>query len=267
MNDQPIQSHHEWEELAAAYALDALDPQDELRLSAHVATCARCQQSLDDYNLVAAQLGSLADDEEAPPSWRQIRSAVVGDQSAGVATSLQPEQNEDRSPDGIAPVVPLPQQSSPAPLWRRPRMMAAAAAVVLLVAGGLAGWKLTSRSSPTSATAAVTACQQQAGCRVVKLRTPAAVDSAAVIVDSGHASVVPLALDSAPVGRMYVLWQLPRDGGGMIPIESFRQTRHQTVGSQLPHAYADTAAFAVSLEPAGGFPTRPSDILALGAAS
>ena len=263
MSDQPIRSHQEWEELAAAHALDALDPEDEARLFAHVATCDLCQRSLDDYNLVAAQLGSLADDEEAPPSWRQIRSAVVGPQVADVGSLLLPEPADEPSPDGRAPVVPIPRQASPAPMWRRPRVLAAAAAVVLLIAGGLAGWKLSS-GSPASATAAMTACQQQSGCRVVRLHSSGSADTAAVIVDDGHASVVPLTLANAPAGRMYVLWQLPRDGGGMIPVESFRQTRHQTAGSQLPHAYADTAAFAVSLEPAGSFPTRPAGILALG---
>jgi anti-sigma-K factor RskA len=259
MSDQSSQSHQEWEALAAAHALDALEPEDEQRLSAHVATCDICRHHLDDYTLVAAQLGSLADDEEAPPNWQQIRSTVIGDDSAPRPT-VEPG---GRSPE--AEPAALPALAAPRPLWRQPRILAAAAAVVL-VAAGIIGWQLGSRSGPAPATAAVTACQQQSGCRVVRLHSGSARNSAAVIVDSGHASVVPLTLAGLPQGRTYVLWQLPRDGSP-IAVTSFRSTKRETGSAPLTRPYSDTVAFAVSMEPAGSPPTRPSDILALGAAT
>jgi anti-sigma-K factor RskA len=261
MTDQPRQPHEEWEELAAAHALDALDPQDEQRLSAHMASCDICQHNVDDYKLVAAQLGSLADDEEPAPSWQRIRSSVVTEGSARVETPHPSEQQDERA---LAPVASLPEQAPSRPPWRRPWVIAAAAAVVLLIAGGLAGWGLSSRSTQPSASAALRACEQQSGCRTVRLHSGAARDRAAVIVDSGHASVVPLALPAAPGGRMYVLWQLPRDGSP-IALASFRQTKHETRDQELARPYADTAAFALSVEPAGSLPAQPSQILALGA--
>ena len=111
---------------------------------------------------------------------------------------------------------------------------------------------------------ALAACQQQPGCQVVRLHSSTTGDSAAVIVDSGHASIVPLGLAKPPAGHMYVLWQLPKDSGTMVPVSAFQQATHQTASSQLTRPYSDTSAFAISLEPAGAIPTRPGEILALG---
>jgi anti-sigma-K factor RskA len=131
------------------------------------------------------------------------------------------------------------------------------------------GWQLGTRSHPAPATAAISACHQQPGCRVVTLRNAQAASATAagdVIGDAGRASMVPLKMAPAPDARMYVLWQMPRDGSP-VAIVSFRQTDQQTPSKPLATAYRDTMAFAVSLEPSGPTPTRPSNILALGAAS
>jgi anti-sigma-K factor RskA len=267
MNDQPNVSHEEWDELAAAYALDALEPAEEQRLIAHIATCERCQHSLDDYTLVAAQLGSLADDEEPAPSWQRIRPKVIGADSSSTEPLEGPEL-ERPTPVGGPQLLVTAQKPAPRP-WRRPWVLAAAAAAVLLVAGAVVGWQLGTRSHSAPATAAISACQQQPGCRVVTLRNAQAASATAagaVIVDAGRASMVPLKMAPAPDARMYVLWQMPRDGSP-VAIVSFRQTDQQTPSKPLATAYRDTMAFAVSLEPSGPTPTRPSNILALGAAS
>ncbi|MBV9098204.1 MAG: anti-sigma factor [Frankiaceae bacterium] len=232
MND----SHEVWDELAAAHALHALEPAEELRLLAHVETCTTCRDRLDDYTLVAAQLGSLTDDDVEPPAWSTIRSQLPGTTPA--------------------PVVPLRRRVVAT------RLLAAAAAVVV-VAGAAAGWEL-SRPGPTTATAALTACRHQVGCRIVELRGQGGT-SADLLVVNGSASLVPVAMPSPPTGRMYVLWQLPRDGSP-IPVASMRDVTHQSPTVSLPTGYADTAAFAVSMEAAGALPSRPSRVLATGAA-
>jgi anti-sigma-K factor RskA len=267
MNDQPNMSHEEWDELAAAYALDALEPAEEQRLIAHIATCERCQHNLDDYTLVAAQLGSLADDEEPAPSWQRIRPKVLDEGASGAEPAEEPEPGQPTPVGGPQLVVTSP-RPAPRP-WQRPWVLAAAAAVVLLIAGAVVGWQLGTRSHPASATAAISACHQQPGCQVVTLRNAQAGDATAagaVIVDAGRASMVPLKMAPAPDAQMYVLWQMPRDGSP-VAIVSFRQTDQQTPSKPLATAYRDTMAFAVSLEPNGPTPTRPSNILALGAAS
>ena len=82
MSDDHTTSHDAWDELAAGYALYALEPDEELRFIEHLATCDECVAGLRDHELVAAQLGSLAyDDADAdpPPAWSAIRSGIVGE--------------------------------------------------------------------------------------------------------------------------------------------------------------------------------------------
>jgi hypothetical protein len=128
-----------------------------------------------------------------------------------------------------------------------------------------AGWHVASPRHQTTTFAALTACQQQRGCQVIELHGRSG-DNAAVLVEAGRASLVPTKMAAPPANSMYVLWQLPRDGGP-IPVVTFRDPHRQTSSVPLVTGYSDTAAFAVSLEDAGPMPTRPSDVLALGAAS
>jgi anti-sigma-K factor RskA len=260
MNDQPAVSHAEWDELAAGHALDALEPAEDQRLAAHLAVCARCRHNLDDYALVAAQLGSLADEEDPAPAWHRVRPIALANiaESAEYAEASTPHRDHR-----------LVRPSSPAPaLWRRPRVLAASVIVLLIVAGAI-GWQAGARSRTTPAAAALRACQQQAGCHMVTLHDArsgsSANDRAAIVVDAGRASLVPLKLAAAPDAQMYVLWQLPRDRSP-VAITTFRLAGRQTPSTALAAQYTDTAAFAISLEPNGSALRRPTDILALGAA-
>ena len=244
--------HRPWEELAAAHALHALDPSDELRLHAHLDDCAECRSQLDEFALVAAQLGSLADNADEPPSWSQLRTKLD--------ITVAPAADHQLAPAGsIATVEHLATR-------RRStrRMLATAAAVAAIGAAVAVGTQLTSRQ-PTSVAAALTACRQQTGCQVIQMHGSSG-DNAAVLVDAGRASIVPIKMPAAPSGRMYVLWQLPRDGSP-IPVVTFNDGGRQTSSVPLMTGYADTAAFAVSLETAGPMPTRPTDVLAVGAAT
>jgi hypothetical protein len=237
--------HEVWEELAAAHALHALEPTDEQHFLAHLADCARCAAALDDYDLVAAQLGALADSEpDQVPSWSRIRAGIVDD-GADVVVALEPR--------------------------RRPmatRLLAAAAAVVTVTAVGVVGWQISTSDSsgPASGLSALSACEQQVGCRVIRLHASDGADPAAVLVHNGRATVAPLSLTTAPTGKTYVLWQMPRDGGP-IPVSEFRQTNRETTAVALPTTYAETAAFAISTEPADTAPDRPTHVLAVGSAT
>lgn len=248
MTAEPFESHRPWDELAAAHALHALEPSDELRLRAHLGGCTQCRSQLDDFTLVAAQLGSLADKADEPPTWSTMRNKLAG--------SL-PATTEPTAPASTITRL-LPQHAAAR------RMFAAAAAVTAIGAAVAVGTQLTARQ-PTSAAAALAACRQQSGCQVIQMHGNRG-DNAAVLVNAGHASIVPIKMPAAPSGRMYVLWQLPRDGSP-IPVVTFRDSSRQTSSVPLLTGYDDTAAFAVSLEAAGPMPTRPTDVLAVGAAT
>lgn len=243
MTAEHHETHRVWEELAAAHALHALEPSEELRLLAHVDTCQACLDRVDEFALVAAQLGALADDESQPPRWAQMRERVVDPSSSYPQTEI-----------------------APLPLRRRyaARMLAAAAAVVVAGTGVAVGSQLFG-GHPSSASAALTACRQQSGCQVIQLHGQRG-DNAAVLVEAGHASLVPVKLPPAAADHVYVLWQLPRDGSPN-PVVAFSDSTRQTSSVPLVTGFSDTAAFAVSMEPAGPMPTRPTDVLAVGAAT
>ncbi len=233
--------HAQWDELAAGHALDALEPDDEERFAAHLTGCDECATTLGDFTLVAAQLGSLAEGgPEAPPSWQQVRAGIIG--SSAHVTDLGTARRR-----------------------RATHLLAAAAVIVMLAGGGVAGWQLAGHGSGRgrASTVALASCRQLVGCREIKLHTASGASPAVVTVNADRATVVPLSLAAAPAGRIYVLWQMPRDGSP-IPVSEFRDTTRQTAAVPLPSRYDDTAAFAISVESAAVTPSRPTHVLAVG---
>jgi anti-sigma-K factor RskA len=246
--DEP---HREWEELAAGHVLDALEPDEEARFSDHLAGCAHCQKVTDEHAHVAAQLGALAhDDGLAAPSWAAIRDGVV--------TAPQPD-----APAELAPVLAL--RSGP-PRWAT-RVLAAAAALAL-IAGGVTAVVLHGGSGSTSpAVAAIKACTPSTACHVIRLQQEQT-ERAVVLVRDNAAQVVSTGLTAPPHGLVYVLWQMPREGRPvLVSALPGMQVDRPTSSSALTLPYADTAAFAISQEPANVVPLHPTTVLAVGAAN
>ena len=229
-------AHEHWDELAAAYALHALDGAEETAFLDHLATCVTCRRSVDEHALVAAQLGALAaGTDPGGPRWADLRAGVLG--------------------QGPAVREPAPR--------RRPRAHAflAAAAALVVVAGAAVAWRVTTtdeRPGPSL----VASCAARPGCHVVRLA-----DAAVVLAEAGTARVVPTSLHQPATDRIYALWQLPRDGRPVL----VGTLRDGVSGPSQPAAlaipYEDTAAFAVSLEPVAHVPTQPTTVVAVGAAN
>jgi anti-sigma-K factor RskA len=99
-------------DLTAAYALDALDPEDARRYEAHLAHCERCHDELAELSETASAL-AFATETSAPPP--ELRARIL-------------DQARAERPN----VVPL------RPRWLRP--VIAAAAVAACVAIGLGLW-------------------------------------------------------------------------------------------------------------------------------
>jgi anti-sigma-K factor RskA len=245
VNPRQDPSHDRWEELAAGYALHALEPDEESTFVDHLATCARCRTVLDDHALVAAQLGALAEDSDVVvPSWSRMRSAIVPATDAPTAITSLDEQRERRR--------------------RRPRMLGAAAAVVLIAGGVTAGWQLSRDNSngPTSSVA-IADCRSAPGCHVVSLE-----GKAVVLADATRARVVSEQLPTPPAGHVYALWQMPRDGGpALVTVLDSPTAGVPSAPAALALPYDETAAFAISVEPADVTPTHPTDVVAVGTAT
>jgi anti-sigma-K factor RskA len=233
-----MSEHEYWDELAAGFALHALNADEEQSFLDHLATCEECAASVRDHELVAAQLGSIAhyreSDDEAP-SWESMRAAVVGDRPT-------------------APVVDLDARRRRYELSRR--SLSAAAAVLVVAGGGVATWQLTTGGS---------SCEASQGCHIIKLQAKGKT-AASLTVRNASVTMDPTGMNAAPLGKVYVLWQQPRDGRAM-PIREFTATGASAVTATLDAPYSDTQQFAVSLEPSGPPPTSPSNLLASGLAT
>ena len=258
----PDFDHTRWDELAAGYALDALEPDEELEFTTHLAGCARCVAVLDQHEFVAAQLGALAaDDRAGAPEWSAIRGGVVGDQplpsSVTKVVISAPEKTTSVALDegGEARTDELARRRRS----RRPALLSAAAGVVLLAVAGVVGWQVSS-STPTPAS--VAACRHDTGCSVVALRAGSR-EAAAVLVSSGQVRVQPVHMPVVSPGHVYVLWQLPKSGSPQ-PIGEFRDASGETTALPLVASYDATAAFAISIESDTKAPTSPTQVMALG---
>jgi hypothetical protein len=232
-------SHDEWDELAAGYALHVLEPDEELLFTDHLSACEECAVLLRDHELVAAQLGSLAfvDDDAAAPAWASVRAAVVG---TAPPVSLDEHRRNRR---------------------RQPWFLGAAAAAVV-VAGAAIVLSHSSGSSASPADRAIDSCRHQPNCSIIRLHASQGADPGVVLVSGDRATMVPLAMPAPPTGEEYVLWQLPRSGAPK-PVTEFTDASAPNAAG-LVISYADTAAFAVSVEPAAVPPSQPTRVIASG---
>lgn len=246
---KPAERPHEyWEELAAGHALNALDEPERSQFLEHVAACSSCSAELDGFQLVAAQLGWLADEEaETAPPWAEVRAGIVDD--AKVA------------------VLPTPRARAAAFPARAAQRVLAAAAALLVLAGGLAAWQLAGTGGPGIAAhvAAMASCQRSSDCRVIRLQDSGD-EVAALLVRGTHAQLLTLQLPPPAAGRMYVLWQMLRNGPP-VAMMGFRRPATAAAGGPLARPWAVTAAFALSVEAAGPLPAQPSRVVAVGSAA
>lgn len=253
MNTSQPSAHEPWEELAAGYALHALEPDEEGRFLSHLEGCAHCRQTLDDHAFVAAQLGSLADAPDlTPPSWSSIRRGVIDAGPPLPRPATEP-----------AAVVPLDGERR---RRRPPRLLGAAAGVVLLAGTGTLAWQLAQPDAgSTGQPAAIARCEHAAGCHVVKL--PEGDPEAVVLADATRARFLPTGLATPAAGHVYALWQMPRDGRPIL-VTVLPGIHDGVAGpsTDLALPYADTAAFAISVEPEGSVPTKPTRVVAVGTA-
>ena len=227
--------HEYWEEQAAGYALDALEPEEAAEFAGHLAGCAECQGLVDQHLLVAAQLGSLAYDDRPAPSWSDLRDGIVGAPA-------------DEEPSNVVPMRPR----------RVPMLLSAAAAAVAAVVG-ITVWQTAGGSGHHALTSA-SACAHTSGCHVVALL--AGGNTAASVLVYGHdVALVSATMPRPPTGSEWALWRLPKSGAPqlMTTFDEANGTR-----TSLGLAYADIAGFAVSREAAGTTPTAPSKVVASG---
>jgi anti-sigma factor RsiW len=208
-------------DLTAAYALDALDPEEAREYEAHLARCERCRDELASLSEAA---GALAYATEAPVPPAELRARI-----------LQQAQRERPN------VVPL-----------RPRRLAplgAAAAVAACVAVGLGVWaaslsnKLDRRDAELRAQERVAAILAAPSSRTIAFGR-----GALVVGRNGEAALVVHNLKDPPSGKTYEAWISA--GGAPRPAGTF--DGGEIVSVPLDGAVDPGASVLVTVERDGG---------------
>jgi anti-sigma factor RsiW len=154
-------------DLTAAYALDALEPDDARAYEEHLAGCERCQEELASLGAAAGSLAYAAPRAEPPP--------VLRERILQAARAERPN------------VVPLRPRTFSRPL-------AAVAAVAACAVAGLAVWDVLLHNDLNRAQEALRA-------------VPVSGASGSVVVGAGgSAALVVSNLASAPAGKTYEAW-------------------------------------------------------------
>ncbi len=100
---EQLGEHAEWDALAVAWALSALDPEDEERFAEHLPGCTRCTATVRESLYTVADLAYALPDEAPPPSLKARLMAAVAAEPRTPGAPPEPE----------APVEPEPEQEWP----------------------------------------------------------------------------------------------------------------------------------------------------------
>jgi anti-sigma-K factor RskA len=222
--------------LTAAYALDALDEQDELAYEEHLRGCERCR---DELAALTEAASSLAYAVEAPAPPVALRERILEQARA------------ERSN-----VIPLRARRWAAPVTT----VVAAAAAVVAVAVGV--WAFSLRGDLDETREAlererdVAALVSRGDARSLALE---GATGRLVVGNEGEAALLVSDLDEAPDARQYEMWVIedgrPRSAG-TFEVEDGR------AAVRLDREVPRGSTFAVTLEPEeGGTPGPDGDVL------
>lgn len=248
-------------ELAVGWALHALEPEEEVSFAEHLPRCDDCAQRVDDTQTMAVLLAQGVEQVDPPARLREaVLAAARTPQVVGLPP--QPPQPTRASADRVLSARSAPSgrpEVASAPS-RRSRVLVAAAMV--LVVGFGAGWVGSTVLGSGSPDQSISALSTPAVHRTM-LRTP---DSSAVyavvLTTDNAATVVPVTMTAPAPGQSYWLWGV--DAKGPVPLGRFELG----TGAAAAVSGASTAraasyqGYAVSAEPAGTTPVRPSTVLA-----
>ena len=219
-------------ELTAAYALDALDPEERIEYETHLRDCAACQ---DELASLASVTEALAVAASGPTPRPELRDRVLE------AARAEPQT-----------VVPLES--------RRRRALPVAAAVAAVAAAAALAIGLWASQLSGDLDDARTALEQQQRAAAVladpDARTIAlATGEGRLVVDPDGQAVLQLAgLGAAPAGKTYEMWVV--EGDAPLPAGLFAGQGH----AELVDGTVDAGdVVAVTIEDEGGAetPTLP----------
>jgi anti-sigma-K factor RskA len=244
-------SHAEFEQLAAGYALGALEPDDEHAFAAHMDGCPACRQTVRERELVLLEVAHSVPPASPPRALRR-----------GIRRRMGRIRGRRR---------PVLRRRVPPALARLGAVVLAAAVVF-----GLAFWNMTLRNQVAleqrrrSEIEAVGRLLNSGQAQVVALAPAAGGPGRGTVIASAAGDEGVLLVEGLPppAGRVHQLWAIPTATGldQAIPIRTWTPTRGTAIIRFGGLPLGGDQAFAVTTEPLGGSlrPTLPAVLVSAG---
>jgi anti-sigma-K factor RskA len=254
-------SHTEYQELLAAYALDAIDARDGQALGEHLATCPQCREELAALRDATALLAH-ATKLEAPAE--QVRAQIL-------------EKGRAKDGDGRAQILAMPQRARTA--WPTLLRLAAAIAFVALLTGVIVLWRREARLKTEVAELSHelrsqrselqkdrnTLAQQKEALAMLSSTTMKKVlltgsqgaesARATLMFDerTGRAMLLTEGLPATSADKAYEVWFIPK-GHAPMPgkVFSVDSSGHAMIMDQMPAEAMNNAVIAITIEPKNG---------------
>ena len=276
-------------DLAAAYALDALDPGERAEYEVHLAGCEQCRQEVAALRETVAQLAEAVVEEPSPG----LRDRVLAQVATTPQVSLSPTPLRPATPEP-APEPAVPQAAAPPSRALTVWLAAAVVALVLGAAGlGFLAVRLDQRLDDVSTRLAATEAQleetegQLASTEARLAEAESELVSASelrTVLASNDGSVVSLA--GPGDGTMRFVYS-PSTGQGVLigdglePVDPSETYQAWLIVDGVPQPAGlfsptdgevvfpvegdpgEAGAVAVTVEPSGGSPQPTTDILYL----
>lgn len=246
-------------ELAALYAVDALEPAERAAFEKHLARCPQCREEVAGYAEASEHLASAAAAEPPAELRASVLSAIHGIRPGTDSRLKAVPAEEPAAPPGNR-VSSLQERRQ----RRNRRLLAAAAAAVLMPGIAVAGWSLGADQERQQQEQAAAQEQQ----RENRLLTAADVTAESVDVNGEPATLVysreqdsalfvASGLPDPGTGKEYQLWLL--DDGAALPDVRFSggAVRTWLTGDLVPAGGA-----ALTIEPEGGSATPTFPLIA-----
>jgi anti-sigma-K factor RskA len=221
-------------ELAAAYAVDALDEGERAVFEAHLPGCGPCSEDVRAFQDTATMLAYADEAPEPPPALR---------------ARLLEQARADRPAQSVVVLRPR----------RALRIAALAAAAAVAAAVGLGIWAATLSNSLDAERSARAADARAAAILVDPDAQRLALGDRGEVVRgrNGESVIVVRDMPAAPNGTTYEAWVI--DGGVPLRAGVFDGGSQQIVLLERP--LPDGATVAVTIEPEGGLDKPTGDVL------
>jgi anti-sigma-K factor RskA len=185
------------DELAGAYALGAVDADEDRSISEHLATCDQPHVEARDLIGAGAALTASAGDVDPNPGLRDRLMTTVA------------ETTQEHRPQAVAAATPVGADTEPRRAWWRMQpVVIGIAAVALLLVIGLGAWGLNLNAQLAEREDALRAVANADAAFAVS----GSAGSGWVIESGGDAQFVADGLAEPPPGQIYELWLLDAEG-------------------------------------------------------